>query len=251
MERTRVYHIIPVAQGLESWGAVTKALQAPVAGVQVDVTLVDLPEAPVRQIMSAFHADLVSPHCVKETLHAERAGFDTVIVDCLDEPGLTACKEAVRIPVVGDTEAVLHYASLLGRRFSFLTPGYTEGRLVGAAGAGHLEDLVEKHGFGSRLASIRSVPGSSLEFAAQQGGLLELMLEQAHQAIELDGADVIISYGALDLLSYLRQHLEVPVIDTVQSSLMLAESLVRLGLAQSKRAYATPSDLLDLYPDGH
>lgn len=247
-DRIRLYHIIPVAHGLDSWGTVTRELQEPVSRPDVEITLVDLPDAPVQQIMSAYHADLVAPFCVQEAIRAERMGFDAVIIDCLDEPGVTASKEALQIPVIGDTEAVLHHASLVGRRFSFLIPGYRNGRLLGADTSGYLEDLVRKYGFASRLASMRSVPACSLEFAAQEVDLPAAMLEQARKAVELDGADVIISYGGLDVLRLLREHLLVPVVDTVQSSLLVAESLVRLGLSQSKRAYPTPPDLLDLHP---
>jgi hypothetical protein len=44
-------------------------------------------------------------------------------------------------------------------------------------------------------------------------------------------------------LSYLQGHLKVPVIDSVQASAMMAESLVRLKLTHSKRAFPLPHDM--------
>ena len=72
------------------------------------------------------------------------------------------------------------------------------------------------------------------------------MLVLAQQAIEQDGADALIGYGDIEGIQYLRDQLCVPVISPVQASVMMAESLVRLGLAQSKRAYPTPSNLDDI-----
>ena len=72
------------------------------------------------------------------------------------------------------------------------------------------------------------------------------MLVLAQQAIEQDGADALIGYGDIECIQYLRDQLCVPVISPVQASVMMAESLVRLDLAQSKRAYPTPSNLNDI-----
>jgi allantoin racemase len=243
MKTIRIFHLIPVADGVQSWGKLTRELQEPLASPDVEITLADLPDAPVKLIMSGYHTELVAPLCVQAAIKAEQEEYDAVVIDCLDEPGLTATKEALSIPVVGDTEAVLHYASLVGRRFSFLLPGYTTGRMLGADTSGYLEDLVRKYGFASKLASMRSVPANSLEFAGQEQGLPKAMLEQARKAVDEDGADAIISYGGIDVVSYMREHLDVPVIDSVQSSTMMAESLVRLKLTQSKRAYPRPHDL--------
>jgi allantoin racemase len=243
VKKIRIYDIIPVAFGVESWGKVTRELQATVASPEVEITLADLPDAPVKEIISAFEDALVAPLCVREALKAERAGYDAVIIDCLSDPGLSSAKEALSIPVVGALEAVLHYASMVGRRFSILISGYKAGRMLGADGSRDMIDLIRMYGFESKFASMRSVPASCLDFAGQQGELPAAMLEQAQLAIEEDGADSIISYGGIDIVSYLQEHLKVPVIDSVQSSVLMAESLVRMKLTQSKRAYPLPLDM--------
>jgi allantoin racemase len=241
-KKIRIYHLIPVANGIESWGKVTRELQEAIASPDMEIILGDLPDAPVKEIMCAYEVALVAPLCVREAIKAERAGYDAVIIDCLSDPGVTAAKQVLSIPVVGDLEAVLHYASMVGRRFSILLPGTTTGRMLGRDTSGDMEDLVRMYGFESKLASMRSVPASCLEFAGQEQELPEAMLDQAQQAIEEDGADSIISYGGIDVVSFLQEHLKVPVIDSVQSSTMMAESLVRMKLTQSKRAFPLPHD---------
>jgi Asp/Glu/hydantoin racemase len=58
-----------------------------------------------------------------------------------------------------------------------------------------------------------------------------------------DGADAVIGYGSLDVIGRLQRELPIPVIDPIQASAMMAESLARLRIAQSKRAFPTPDSL--------
>ena len=80
MARTiRIYYIIPLQEGLVSWGSITRELMKAVAGPKVEITLADLPEAPVKSIMSEYHSELVAPLCIKKAIEAEcgrlSAGF--------------------------------------------------------------------------------------------------------------------------------------------------------------------------------
>ncbi len=239
----KICYIIPLRDGLVSWGDQSRELMEAVAGPDIEIVLVDLPDAPVKTIMSTYHSDMAAPLVIQKAIEAERMGADAVGVACLLEPGIAAAKEALSIPVVGDAEAVMSYAALVGRRFSFLVPGSREGRLQGAGTSGGIEDLARKYGFFNKLASVRSVKSQSLDFAAGRGDLPAAMLEQARQAVREDGADAVISYPTMEVLTHLRANLEVPVIDPVQAFVMMACSLVRLKVSQSKRAYPKPYDL--------
>ena len=88
--------------------------------------------------------------------------------------------------------------------------------------------LINKYGFREKLCSVRGVSFSSLDFAARKGDLPELMLEQANLAVNNDGADVIMGYGSLDVINYLRKNLSVPVLESIECTIVLAISLVRL-----------------------
>ena len=171
----------------------------------------------------------------EEAIKAEKAGYDAVVLGCLDEPGVSEAKEALSIPAVGEAEASMHYASLVGRKFSFVG-GSPESK-------GVLEDLAKKYGLYHKLASVRKISASPLDFASQKSGVLERLLAVGRQAIEEDGADALIGYGGIDGIEHLRRELGVPVISPVQASVLMAEALVRSNLSHSKRAYPTPSDL--------
>ncbi|MFV2044765.1 MAG: aspartate/glutamate racemase family protein [Anaerolineales bacterium] len=236
-DKIRICAIIPVREGLISWGDAHRTLLSSIASPDVEITLVDLPSAPIKAINGSYDTQLVGLLQVQEVIKAEQAGYDAVATGCLDEPGVSAAKDAVNIPVVGEAEAAMHFASMVGRRFSFLLPGEASGNMRGGHGGLPIEDLARKYGFISKLASIRSVSsGGSLDFADPEEGLPQATLEQASLAVEEDGADAVIGYGSLDIIGYLTEHLDVPVIDPIQSAAIMAETLARLDLAQSKRA---------------
>ena len=235
MNQIRLYKILPVADGLKHWGKVHEELLAPILSAEVEVTQVDLPHAPIKSIGGAYYTEMVAMLQVEEAIRGEQLGYDAVVLGCLDEPGVPAAKEVLSIPAVGEAEAVMHYASLVGRRLSFLANS--------AGGNGVLEDLVRKYGFLSKLASIRIVPGYPLDFSAPPESLRQAVLAQAQLAVDNDGADAIIGYGGIEMISFLQTNLPVPVISPIQASVMMAESLVRLRLRQSKKAFRWPVDL--------
>ena len=232
----RIYKILPVADGIKNWGKVHEELLASIDQPDVEITQVDLPDSPITEIKSQYHTELVANLHTLEAVKGAEAGYDGVVMGCLDEPGVAAAKELLTIPIVGQAEASMHYASIVGRRFSFVKGGEHAG-----LGWGDLiVDLVHKYGFGSKLASVRHVVARPLQFAAQKNALPNAMLEQARRAIEDDGADVIIGYGGLDVINYLQDQLGYPVISPILASVMMIESLVRLNLSQSKHAFPNP-----------
>lgn len=243
MEQIRICAIIPVRNGLTAWGAVHEELLAPFERPDVTIELRDLPDAPIEAIGCSYDAESLAIEHIRAARQAEHDGFHAVAMGCLDEPGVQGAKEALSIPVIGESEAAMHFASMVGRRFSFLMPGEMAGNQRGAYGSRCIEDLARMYGFADKLASVRSVAGKSLDFAGRGDGLPEAMIEQARLAMHEDGADAVIGYGSLDVIGRLQRQLPIPVIDPIQASAMMAESLARLRIAQSKRAFPTPSSL--------
>ena len=58
---------------------------------------------------------------VKESIKAEREGYDAIVIYCFSDVGLDAIRENVRIPVIGPGETSLAAASMLCNRFTVLT----------------------------------------------------------------------------------------------------------------------------------
>jgi allantoin racemase len=104
--------------------------------------------------------------------------------------------------------------------------------------------LVWESGALDKLASIRYIETSVLEVNQDPGLALDRMLEQGRAAIEQDGADTLVlgcmSMGFLDVAEQMTAVLGVPVINPSKASLKVAEAIVSLGLAHSRRAYHRP-----------
>ena len=237
-KKIRIYKIMPVLDGLKEWGKVQKGLLEPLKNPEVEITEVDLPKSPIKEISSSVHVGIVAMLQVEEAIRAEENGFDAVVLGCLDEPGVTEAKEVIGIPVVGEAESSMHYASLVGRKFSFVG-GSPESK-------GILIDLAKKYGFFEKLASVRKINVTPLDFASNKIGLVDKMIIEGKKAIEYDGADSIIGYGDIDCINFLRSELGVPVISPVQASVIMAESLVRLSMSHSKKAYPIPNNILKI-----
>ena len=80
---------------------------------------------------------------------------------------MTEAKEVIGIPVVGEAESSMHYASLVGRKFS-LVGGSPESKCS-------LIDLAKKYGFFEKLASVRKINVTPLDFATNKLGQVDKM----------------------------------------------------------------------------
>ena len=161
--------------------------------------------------------------------------FDAVIQAGFGEHGREGLQELGTAPVVDITEASAHMASLLGRSYSVVT---TLDRTVPL-----IEDRLLLAGLDRRCASVRASGLSVLQLEEDSAAAVRAIAEQAKQAVEQDGAEVIIlgCGGMTGLEEAVREAAGTPVVDGVAAAVKLVESLVSLGLGTSKvRTYAAP-----------
>lgn len=162
------------------------------------------------------------------------ADHDAVVIAAFGDPGLTALRELLPVPVVGMTEAALASACLLGARFSIVA--------ISARITAWYRECVQGYGLASRLASIRSLdqplrdPGTVQQ---DHGARLKTLCEAA---VHEDGADVVILAGAplAGLARGLAGQLPVPVVDGVSSAVRHATSLVALAPGQHRAGSFAP-----------
>lgn len=161
--------------------------------------------------------------------------FDAVIQAGYGEHGREGLQELLNVPVVDITEAAASTAMFLGHAYSVVT---TLDRTVPL-----IEDRLKLAGLYQRCASVRASGMAVLELEEDPLGAMEAIVRQAELAIRDDKAEVIClgCGGMAGLDEQIRQRTGVPVVDGVTAAVMVAESLVRLGLSTSKvRTYATP-----------
>jgi allantoin racemase len=137
--------------------------------------------------------------------------------------------------VIGIGEAAFHLASLIAHRFSVVT---TLSRSIAP-----IEANLAKYGLAPRCARVRAceVPVLALDDAAS--GAREKLSQEIDRAMADDGAEAIVlgCAGMADLAAALARRHRLPVVDGVAAAVKLAEALVALGLATSKRGpYAPP-----------
>ncbi len=192
-------------------------------------------------VESAYDEALAAPDVIARVCEAEEEGIDAVIINCFGDPGLDAAREMVSIPVLGPCEASMHVAAMLGHKFSVIT---VLERLIP-----ELELHAQKYGVGWKLASARSVDLPVLDLEKGREQFVGRMVEKAVEAIEEDGAHVIVlgctGLAGLDVQvkAGLREKgYEVPVIDPASTALKIAEALVDAKLTHSKRSYPAPPE---------
>ncbi|ACG78818.1 Asp/Glu racemase [Phenylobacterium zucineum HLK1] len=190
-------------------------------------------------IESEFDEALAVPDTIVRAIEAEQAGADAIIIDCMGDPGLKAAREVVKIPVLGPSETSMHLAAMLGQKFSVVT--------VLNSVKPMLANLARVYGVYEKLASILVVDIPVLELEQRFAEVQSALANSALQAVERDGADVIVlgCTGFLGCAAAIEEHLQsaghdIPVIDPIPATVCVAEAVAKAGLRHSKRTYATP-----------
>jgi allantoin racemase len=211
---------------------------SPIARPDTELSVVCIDKG-AASIESSYEAALATPGVVAKAVEAERDGVDAVISNCMDDPGVEAAREMVSIPVIGPAETSMHFAAMLGHRFSIIGVLEADERLF--------YDHARKAGLEDRLASVRAINIPVLELA-DRGKAVSALVEQSVKAVQEDGAHVIV-FGctgmagmADEVADGLKQRgiRDVPVIDPGILAVKVAEALVDIGLCHSKRTYPLP-----------
>ncbi|WP_455286354.1 aspartate/glutamate racemase family protein [[Eubacterium] cellulosolvens] len=178
------------------------------------------------------------PDFLKEAKQAEAEGYDVVISDCFGDPAVKPAREVLNIPVVGAAEASMHFAASLGHRFSVVTVLPNVVPLI--------ENLAAQYGVDKKLGSVRNVNIPVLDLRDRKK-LVNALHREMLAAIKEDHAHVLVlgCTGMMGVAKEVEKRLkrdgyDVPVIDAVAASLKFAESLVSMGLKQSRLTFMPP-----------
>lgn len=194
-----------------------------VAGPGTEIRAVNPTMGPAS-IESHYDEALAVPGLLREIAAGEADGCAAHVIACFGDPGLDAARELANGPVVGIAEAGMHMASLVGRSFSIVT---TLGRTIGRA-----NDLAVLYGLADRCAGFHACEIAVLDLEDPASGALEAITEASAEALRTDGSDVVVlgCAGMAELTQTVSERIGAPVVDGVASAVLLAESLVRMGL---------------------
>ena len=212
------------------------------ARTDTQLSIVNLDQGP-ESIESLYEDAIAAPQVILRAIQAEKDGQQAVIIDCMNDPGLEATREAVRIPVVGASQAAMMLAGILCHKFSMLSTA-PEDRFA-------FEQLVRRYGLAEKYASTRSVDIPVADLRKKPKKLLKALLRAAKKAIEKDGAHGLVfgCTGMKGMAARLEKELKaighaVVVIDPSLAALKWAEMLVDLNLSHSLRTYPAVGEAL-------
>ncbi len=229
----RILVINPVATN--KWDDLTHRFLVEHASPGTEVVVRSLREGP-ESIESEYDRDLAAHLVVGEVVRAEKEGFDAVVINCFDDPGLHAARERVRILVLGIGETSITTALLLGHRIAIISTGRNARALY------HKKAL--ELGILDRVAYTSGIELGVLEMRENLELLKNQVLAEARKAIEEYGAEVIVlgCGGFIGLTRELEEALGVPVVDPTLTTFKVAEALASIGLRHSKAFLYNPPE---------
>lgn len=231
MRKIRVISPVTNPKVMETSLAVYRSM----ARTDTQISIVNLDQGP-ETIESLYEDSIAAPQVILRAIQAEEEAQQAVIIDCMNDPGLEAAREAVRIPVVGASQAAMMLAGLLCHKFSILSTA-AEDRFA-------FEQLVRRYGLQEKYASTRSVGIPVIDLLKKPKKLFDALLLAAQKAIRRDGAHGLV-FGCTAMKGMAaklekelkKQGYETVVIDPSLAALKWAEMLVDLNLSQSLRTY--------------
>lgn len=167
-------------------------------GISVDVRGISPPDR--------FFHPITEFRCAEQTIRAgieaERAGYDAFVIGHFQEPGLTECRGALNIPVVGLGEATMLFACSIGRKIGLVTidPIFIPW---------HDEQIV-RHGLSQRVGGVAAIKADLPRFmraftdAAEYALVRDDFVRQVQPLLER-GCDVLIPAGGLPMLLFAQQ----------------------------------------------
>ena len=152
------------------------------AGPDTQIQLFNLPEGPTTLDTTA---DLVfCEYAVFQQGRNTRADeFDAILIDCVFDPVVESLRDHTGLPTFGPMRTTLSLVPLVADKFSIIARSDKQCEL--------LSQLVKRYGYGSMLASTRSLKISYAD-ARQPDVFAREMKQQIRNAVEQDEARAIV-----------------------------------------------------------
>jgi allantoin racemase len=198
-----------------------------------------------RTIEADLDIALTQPDTIRLAREAEADGIHACTVACFSDPGVAGARELTSIPVIGEGQAALTMASLLGTRICVVT---TWRQCIP-----RIRRLVAQHGFAHKLASVKAVDLGVMDLNESS---IPKVVSMTADAVIKDGADVVVlgcTGTGVDMGVAVEAGLReavggyVPVIDPVKAAVKVAEACAATNMRSSKVAWPDPPHRRDEY----
>ena len=140
------------------------------------------------RVIGSRAENALAHHGVLELVARHAAGCDAVVLGVSLDTALWACRELLAIPVIGMTEAGLLAGATVATRIGVLTYGARMGPLY--------RELLESHGFGSRVAGVEAIDVTPQQTFETPEAVRATVIAGARRLVERDGAEAVLLAGA-------------------------------------------------------
>lgn len=190
------------------------------------------PQSSGVELNSALDVVLAAPEIVQLAADGQNAGFDAVVLYCFSDPVIDACREALRIPVIGGAQASCLAALNVCRSFGVI--------LADEARLPEKKLFLRTLGVSQeRIGQIAAVNLSGISPWADRETTFKKLLACGQKMMRETHTEAIV-LGCLSFLGLaepLSRVLGIPVIDPAVAAVTTAESIVRQRLFTSKISY--------------
>ena len=190
------------------------------------------PQSSGVELNSALDVVLAAPEIVQLAADGQNAGFDAVVLYCFSDPVIAACREALRIPVIGGAQASCLAALNVCRSFGVI--------LADEARLPEKKLFLRTLGVSpERIGQIAAVNLNGLSSWADRETTFKKLLACGQKMMRETHTEAIV-LGCLSFLGLaepLSRVLGIPVIDPAVAAVTTAESIVRQRLFTSKVSY--------------
>ncbi len=190
------------------------------------------PQSSGVELNSALDVVLAAPEIVQLAADGQNAGFDAVVLYCFSDPVIDACREALRIPVIGGAQASCLAALNVCRSFGVI--------LADEARLPEKKLFLRTLGVSpERIGQISAVNLNGISPWADRETTFKKLLACGQKMMRETHTEAIV-LGCLSFLGLaepLSRVLGIPVIDPAVAAVTTAESIVRQRLFTSKVSY--------------
>lgn len=184
------------------------------------------------ELNSALDVVLAAPEIVQLAADGQNAGFDAIVLYCFSDPVIDACREALRIPVIGGAQASCLAALNVCRSFGVI--------LADEARLPEKKLFLRTLGISpERIGQIAAVNLNGISPWADRETTFKKLLACGQKMMRETHTEAIV-LGCLSFLGLaepLSRVLGIPVIDPAVAAVTTAESIVRQRLFTSKVSY--------------
>lgn len=184
------------------------------------------------ELNSALDVVLAAPEIVQLAADGQNAGFDAVVLYCFSDPVIDACREALRIPVIGGAQASCLAALNVCRSFGVI--------LADEARLPEKKLFLRTLGVSTeRIGQIAAVNLNGISPWADRETTFKKLLACGQKMMRETHTEAIVlgCLSFLGLVEPLSRVLGIPVIDPAVAAVTTAESIVRQRLFTSKVSY--------------